>query len=143
MESGGSYYSRQHVCRSICGVYKYSLPIARLKGITYAEVVSRLGTTGLDALCSAGSPNTTALYALKTSFPECEVTTWLHNPSYGLKEIEKQLVLRISISIMLWVIYLMCRIITKILLPRTFYQWSPDGTSQNYVRTHAMTAAAG
>ena len=24
-----------------------------------------------------------------------------------------------------------------------FYQWSPDGTSQNYVRTHAMTAAAG
>ena len=25
--------------------YKYSLPIARLKGITYAEVVSRLGTT--------------------------------------------------------------------------------------------------
>lgn len=45
--------------------YKYSLPIARLKGITYAEVVSRLGTTGLDALCSAGSPNTTALYALK------------------------------------------------------------------------------
>lgn len=51
--------------------------------------MSRLGTTGLDALCSAGSPNTTALYALKTSFPECEVTTWLHNPSYGLKEIRK------------------------------------------------------
>lgn len=99
--------------------YKYSLPIARLKGITYAEVVSRLGTTGLDALCSAGSPNTTALYALKTSFPECEVTTWLHNPSYGLKEIRKATGFKDSISIMLWVIYLMCRIITKILLPRT------------------------
>ena len=44
---------------------------------------------------------------------------------------------------MLWVVYLMCRIITKILLPRTSISGLPDGTSQNYVRTHAMTAAAG
>lgn len=123
--------------------YKYSLPIARLKGITYAEVVSRLGTTGLDALCSAGSPNTTALYALKTSFPECEVTTWLHNPSYGLKEIRK------ATGFKDFYLYNALGGLSDVQdhnqnpIASYFYQWSPDGTSQNYVRTHAMTAAAG
>ena len=123
--------------------YKYSLPIARLKGITYAEVVSRLGTTGLDALCSAGSPNTTALYALKTSFPECEVTTWLHNPSYGLKEIRK------ATGFKDFYLYNALGDLSDVQdhnqnpIASYFYQWSPDGTSQNYVRTHAMTAAAG
>lgn len=123
--------------------YKYSLPIARLKGITYAEVVSRLGTTGLDALCSAGSPNTTVLYALKTSFPECEVTTWLHNPSYGLKEIRK------ATGFKDFYLYNALGGLSDVQdhnqnpIASYFYQWSPDGTSQNYVRTHAMTAAAG
>ncbi len=99
--------------------YKYSLPIARLKGITYAEVVSRLGTTGLDAFVFCRFTQYDGPLCTENVLPGMRVTTWLHNPSYGLKEIRKATGLRISISIMLWVVYLMCRIITKILLPRT------------------------
>lgn len=65
--------------------YNYSYVIAHLKNTTYDSVKSRLGDN-LTSLCSANAPDITLLNSLRTLFPECEVTTWLYEPSFGVKQ---------------------------------------------------------
>ncbi|WP_195209422.1 MULTISPECIES: hypothetical protein [Bacteroides] len=67
--------------------YKYSRIIAKITNITYAKVLSRLGESSLNTLCSSNIPNSTSLYNLQNIFSDCEVTTWLYNPLYGVSEV--------------------------------------------------------
>ena len=66
--------------------YDYSLPVARITGATYEAVKAEVGESALAALCSAAQPDEAALGGLKALFPDCLVTTWLHEPSFGVKE---------------------------------------------------------
>lgn len=86
MESCRSNLSRQFVGCLFMG-YKYSRIIAKITNITYAKVLSRLGESSLNTLCSSNIPNSTSLYNLQNIFSDCEVTTWLYNPSYGVSEV--------------------------------------------------------
>ena len=65
--------------------YNYSYVIAHIKNTTYAAVSSLLGNN-LTTLCSANVPDTALLNNLRNLFPDCEVTTWLYEPSFGVKQ---------------------------------------------------------
>jgi hypothetical protein len=64
--------------------YNYSYIIAAIKNIKYDTLVSRVGATQIDQLCSASTPSISILEQLRTILSDCEVTTWLHDPSIGI-----------------------------------------------------------
>jgi len=66
--------------------YNYSYIIAAIKNIKYETLVSRVGATQIDQLCSASSPSISQLELLRNTLTDCEVTTWLYDPSIGIKQ---------------------------------------------------------
>jgi YD repeat-containing protein len=63
--------------------YNYTYIIACIKNATYETVTFRMGND-LATLCSAATPGLSLLNRLRTLFLDKEVTTWLHDPSFGV-----------------------------------------------------------
>lgn len=118
--------------------YKYSRIIAKITNITYAKVLSRLGESSLNTLCSSNIPNSTSLYNLQNIFSDCEVTTWLYNPSYGVSEVRSPNGLKTFYE------YDAIGRVSEILdlnrktIMSFQYQLSHNGTSQNFFKTRTM-----
>ena len=118
--------------------YKYSRIIAKITNITYAKVLSRLGESSLNTLCSSNIPNSTSLYNLQNIFSDCEVTTWLYNPSYGVSEVRSPNGLKTFYE------YDAIGRVSEILdlnrktIMSFQYQLSHNGTSQNFLKTRTM-----
>lgn len=118
--------------------YKYSQIIAKITNITYAKVLSRLGESSLNTLCSSNIPNSTSLYNLQNIFSDCEVTTWLYNPSYGVSEVRSPNGLKTFYE------YDAIGRVSEILdlnrktIMSFQYQLSHNGTSQNFFKTRTM-----
>ena len=118
--------------------YKYSRIIAKITNITYAKVLSRLGESSLNTLCSSNIPNSTSLYNLQNIFSDCEVTTWLYNPPYGVSEVRSPNGLKTFYE------YDAIGRVSEILdlnrktIMSFQYQLSHNGTSQNFFKTRTM-----